>query len=366
MKLGKSESQIIIKGLGLESIEENGDNFNFRCPVCGDSQKDQSKKRGYFFWDVKNNTGYRFKCFNCSATYSLTYYLKLYEPNLYKQHMFDKLKNKNHNFNNNKPLIVDFVEKVSDLEVKLFLTDKINKNIIKPYSKLKPGYVVDYINNRMVPKNKHKRLFFVDNFYRDLYEPMKILIKELDQDDVKGYVFDRDPRLFWFIKNRNNEIIGIQGRSLLSNSKMRYLTIKITTDSMIGNLENVRLSDTVLVTEGYIDSLFLDNAVSLNGSSFNQTLNTFKSIGGKDIVFIYDNEPYNKEILKKVNSAIDVSINERTINVGICLLPKNIRSKGKDINDYIKSGISKKELSSIVKKNTFYGKIAKIKLKRWK
>ena len=47
--------------------------FNCRCPICGDSKKNKSKARGYFY-QVKNNTNY--KCHNCGVNVSLSNFLK--------------------------------------------------------------------------------------------------------------------------------------------------------------------------------------------------------------------------------------------------------------------------------------------------
>ena len=41
------------------------DLFNFRCPICGDSQKHKNKARGYFY-QYKTDTN--FKCHNCGAS----------------------------------------------------------------------------------------------------------------------------------------------------------------------------------------------------------------------------------------------------------------------------------------------------------
>ena len=38
------------------------DLYNFRCPICGDSQRNKNKARGYIY-PVKGNTNY--KCHNC-------------------------------------------------------------------------------------------------------------------------------------------------------------------------------------------------------------------------------------------------------------------------------------------------------------
>ncbi len=47
--------------------------YNFRCPLCGDSQKHKNKARGYFY-QVKTNTNY--KCHNCGASMSFNNFLK--------------------------------------------------------------------------------------------------------------------------------------------------------------------------------------------------------------------------------------------------------------------------------------------------
>ena len=40
------------------------DLYNFRCPICGDSQKNKSKTRGYLY-SVKEDVN--FMCHNCGA-----------------------------------------------------------------------------------------------------------------------------------------------------------------------------------------------------------------------------------------------------------------------------------------------------------
>ena len=47
--------------------------YNFRCPICGDSQKQKNKARGYLY-RVKNNTNY--KCHNCGISISFNNFLK--------------------------------------------------------------------------------------------------------------------------------------------------------------------------------------------------------------------------------------------------------------------------------------------------
>ena len=63
--------------------------YNFRCPICGDSQKNKNKARGYFY-QVKKNTN--FKCHNCGINISFNNFLKQIDPPTHKQYSFEKFK----------------------------------------------------------------------------------------------------------------------------------------------------------------------------------------------------------------------------------------------------------------------------------
>ena len=63
--------------------------YNFRCPICGDSQKNKNKARGYFY-QVKNNTNY--KCHNCGVNISFNNFLKKIDQTTQKQYAFEKFK----------------------------------------------------------------------------------------------------------------------------------------------------------------------------------------------------------------------------------------------------------------------------------
>ena len=61
--------------------------YNFRCPICGDSQKHKNKARGYFY-KVKAQTN--FKCHNCGASMSFSFFLKKFDESLHKQFVMEK------------------------------------------------------------------------------------------------------------------------------------------------------------------------------------------------------------------------------------------------------------------------------------
>ena len=65
------------------------DLYNFRCPICGDSQKNRSKTRG-FLYSVKADMNFR--CHNCGASMTLSNFLKEIDPVIHKQYIFERFK----------------------------------------------------------------------------------------------------------------------------------------------------------------------------------------------------------------------------------------------------------------------------------
>ena len=63
--------------------------YNFRCPLCGDSQKHKNKARGYFY-QVKTNTNY--KCHNCGASMSFNNFLKKIDGTLHGKYSMENLR----------------------------------------------------------------------------------------------------------------------------------------------------------------------------------------------------------------------------------------------------------------------------------
>ena len=61
--------------------------YTFRCPYCGDSQKNKNKTRGYIY-SFKND--HNFKCHNCGASRSFTNFLKDQDTMLYDQYVMDR------------------------------------------------------------------------------------------------------------------------------------------------------------------------------------------------------------------------------------------------------------------------------------
>ena len=78
--------------------------YNFRCPICGDSQTNKNKARGYLY-QIKNNTNY--KCHNCGVNVSFNNFLKQIDTEIHKQYIFEKFKegNTGKNFTTEAPVL---------------------------------------------------------------------------------------------------------------------------------------------------------------------------------------------------------------------------------------------------------------------
>jgi hypothetical protein len=123
----------------------------------------------------------------------------------------------------------------------------------------------------------------------------------------------------------------------------------------IFGLDTIDRTKPVYIVEGPIDSLFLDNACAMAGSGISNE--SIGKIGTEDIVFVFDNEPRNKEI---------VGLIEKRINTGynVAIFPDYIEEK--DINDMVLAGREVEEIQSIISNNVFNGLGAKTRLSEWR
>ena len=304
--------------------------YNFRCPYCGDSQKHRNKARGYFFL---KKSEYIFKCHNCGMGRSLGNFLKDNAPDLYDQFLLEKYRagatgkgrhTPNPRYKSAKP---NFVSKIADLQS---ISDLNKKHAARKY-----------LEDRQIPQEKLSSLYYTERF--------KTWINSKKPGTFKSLQNDR-PRIIIPLTDKEGNWFGVQGRSLLPNATMRYITILFDEDKQkVFGLNNVNESEPVYVVEGPIDSLFLGNAIAMAGSDID-----CRSFGWSDYIWVYDNEPRNRQIVERITNSIDRG--EKVV-----IWPQAVTKK--DINDMIMVGLNPQE---IIKQNTYQGIQAKIKLTEWK
>ena len=308
---------------------KNEDLLNHACPYCGDSEKNPHKARGYHF--VYKET-FIFKCHNCGESKSFASFLKEQDSSLWKQYAVEKFYKKNPTFDT--------------IPVKTAPSPNLVTNLLEQVGCEKAIDVkqaTDYLNHRRIPKHHWDDLYYIENS------------QALTSLDTKydNRVFGNDPRLIFPFYTRQGKLIGVSGRAL-NNNKLRYLTLKFDdTHSLIYGLRTVDYNKRVYVTEGPIDSLFLPNSIAVAGSDFSK-LNSI--VPPEQAVVIFDNEPRNPEIVKKMKQIIDDGF---TVN----FWPKTIKQK--DINDMVLNGLSPNIIIDTIEKCKFSGLKAKMALSDW-
>jgi predicted RNA-binding Zn-ribbon protein involved in translation (DUF1610 family) len=249
--------------------------YNFRCPLCGDSQKNKSKTRGYLY-AVKTNTN--FKCHNCGASMSFNNFLKELDPTLHKQYTLDKFKegHTGKNFVVEEPKF-EFSKPV--FQKKLNLPKASSNQIAK-----------EYLEKR---KLNPEKFYFADKFQEWVNT----------QKPTYGRIVKDESRIVIPLYTREGEIFGFQGRALGPNS-VKYITV-ILDDSIpkLYGLNKVNANETVYIVEGPFDSEFVENGIAMCGADVDVSSCNFK-----DVVYVFDNEPRNREICSRMNKIIEVEV----------------------------------------------------------
>ena len=287
--------------------------YNCRCPICGDSQKNKSKARGYFY-NIKNNTNY--KCHNCGVNLSFNNFLKQVDPVLHRQYSIDKFKTGNTGKN--------FVVEEPKFQIKLNLPKATENEEAKRY-----------LESRKLNPNK----FYYSEKFKSWVNSIQHTFSDLKYEESRIVI-----PLFY-----HDKLVGIQGRSLNSKS-IKYITIMLDDDApKIYGLDEVQKNKTVYITEGPFDSTFISNSIALCGAD-----GDVDKWGIGDPVWIYDNEPRNAEIHSRISRVIDRG--EKVV-----IWPSTIKEK--DVNDMILSGL---DVQSVIELNTYSGLEAKLKFTTWK
>lgn len=309
--------------------------YNCRCILCGDSTKKRNKARGYFF-SFKNEL--RYKCHNCDASMAFGTFLKTIDGNLHSQYRMEKYTDgQSLNKANTLPELVFEAPKFKTKDEKLIdsILDRLD-------TLPDDNEAVQFCKARNIPVKKYNQLYYISNIKNIVQLNSKY------KESIKG----EEPRLVLPFYDENDQLTGVTCRALRGEA-LRYLTVKVKEDVPYifgsGDLDKTK---PVFVVEGPIDSLFLENSIAVNGTSFNK----INSLGiTKDkLILVFDNQPRNKEVC----SIIEKNINQ---DYNIVIWPQIIEEK--DINEMVLAG---KNVNKILKENTFKGLTARAKFIAWK
>ena len=321
----------------------NENTLNHRCPYCGDSQKNVYKSRGYHF--VKEQS-FIYKCHNCGKTTSSVNFLKENFPVVHREYLKEYLSEQGHKPKRKMPSSEKFkFTPQTDILNKSESKNKDSSLKAIAFLAAEKTEARQYLIDRKVPEYAIKDIWFVPQA-----QTLHLL-----SDKYTDRVLGNDPRIVLPFYNENGELVGVSGRAI-NNSPLRYLTMRFRDDvPLIFNLNSVDRTKTIYVTEGPIDSLFLPNGIAVAGSDFKKIPEDIKD----NAILVYDNEPRNKEIIKKMDEVIDLGYR-------VCIWNDKRITEYKDINDMIMSGLSESEVVDIINSNTVYGLSAKMQLMEYK
>ena len=296
--------------------------YNFRCPLCGDSQKHKNKARGYFY-QVKTNTNY--KCHNCGASLSFNNFLKQIDTTLHKQYAMEKFKEGHAGGRN---FVVDepkFEFKKPIFKKKLDLPKASDVPIAR-----------EYLERRRLNPSK----FYFAQKFQEWVNTQKQTFSNIVKDEC---------RIIIPMYDTNSELIGFQGRSLGPNS-VKYITVMLNEEApKIYGLDQIKTTKPIYIVEGPFDSTLVENSVAMCGSDID-----IRTFGWSNYIWVFDNEPRNREIVNRISKTIDRGDK-------VVIWPPNIEQK--DVNDMILRGHN---VMNVLESNTYSGLKAKIKFNYWK
>lgn len=266
-------------------IKEYPDKFNFACPICGDSQKISTKKRGNLYF--KNMM---YICYNepsCSRTFTkllTTFGIQMDMDK--KLEMYDYI-DQNIDFNTSDNVVITSLDKLVHIDD---LMKFYSRDYTRGLTDLKPleynSPVEYYVRNTRKILNTKDIYQGIYNFTPKWKQPVMVFLNRMGDKVISLQVrnlLEGDKRFFkifdfTFIYDMMYPENDLDEQERLSYNKLSHFF----------NIFNVDFGSKVNMFEGYTDSLFLPNSIGQIG--VNTDISFLLKEEGLDIRFIYDND----------------------------------------------------------------------------
>lgn len=289
----KSLTQIILNKTFTDPnrrvIHMYDNRINFCCPICMDSTKTASKKRGNIFFDRLF-----FKCFRCNHQSSLNKLCKDFSIQIdpdKKMEMIEYLNSVISNSDYKSDMNdVDYNELINMSELERVLNS--GENILTDFKPLvKNGTVYNYLINRGINEYLHHNIYEAKHWInQDKYEPVMALLnrrgdkilglqtRNLKSGKFRSFKIYNFETLYKWVNNiTEEEIENVDLNQLLVYNKLSYFF----------NILNINFDLTITIFEGYLDSLFYPNSIGVVG--VNTNMNILES-NNLDIQYFFDND----------------------------------------------------------------------------
>jgi len=255
---------------------------------------------------------------------SFNNFLKELDPVIHKQYALEKFKEGYTGKN--------FVVEEPKFE---FAKPVFKKKLDLPKASENPA-AREYLEKR---KLNPEKFYYADKF-KAWVNTQKVTFNTIGRDES---------RIIIPMYDSESNLIGFQGRALGPNP-VKYITVMLSDDApKIYGMDKVDSAKPIYIVEGPFDSTFIQNSVAMCGSDLD-----IKSFGWCDYIYVFDNEPRNREIVNRISKTIDRGDK-------VVIWPITIQHK--DINDCVLAGLN---VMDVLKSNTYSGLEAKIKFNNWK
>jgi len=267
-----------------KTFREYPDRINMACPICGDSSRVASKKRGNLYF--KNMM---YICFNDdSCSRSFTRLLDTFNVQMdieKKIQMYEHIE-RNIDFKSEEDISSIKLDKMIPIEeLTSFFSTNVSYNIcnLRPLEK---GSVVDsYLKSRKVynAPNIYQAEYYITPKWK---QPVMVFLNMMGDKVISMQVrnlLDGDKRFFKIydftkVYDMMHPDEPVDEQEGLSYNKLSHFF----------NIFNIDFTDDITLFEGYMDSLFLPNSIGQIG--VNTDITFLLNEDGIDLRFIYDND----------------------------------------------------------------------------
>lgn len=258
-------------------VSRGGSHFNFRCPFCGDSKKNTSKRR--FHLQFNSEDSIFFNCFNCPATGNF-YDLYALVKGMDSEEAFKEL-------NKYSPELIQ--RKLSTTKI-----DKKKTFDFPPNSNFNSFLKNDCLSESHVPKGMVEKTF-LDHLKR-FKEERKIT------SDVFVCTKGRFQKRFIIPIYQDDVCVFFQGRRIVETMEPKYLNPTVEKENIILNKHMFDKDKFIIVTEGILDadSLGTQGTTCLGASISDEFLEQLFKYTNKGVVIALDNDETGRKNIEKI------------------------------------------------------------------
>ena len=262
----------------MEGCIPGHEEYNFRCNVCGDGKKSGNRRGHLRLYRGIGSTYWTYKCFNegdCKAAgngsaWKGEYWLEFTAPHIYDSYVSDILSENRQ----------DNTEVIEKLEAKLAIDRRRSKKIKEDKEAKSLEFFIPITDN-------HKLCDMAIKVCKERFIPEEIWSKFFIALPGKDSIYSN--RMIIPFYDNNDEIYYWQARSLLPGHTPKYLNRNTGKDDAVYNIHNVDPNKPVFITEGPIDSMFIENSIATLGLSISPKMQEIIN-GFKQPIYLFDGD----------------------------------------------------------------------------